>query len=378
MNEKKDILLLLKLPPPWGGGEIMHQLTAEGFRERFTVQTLQRRRHDKATQGRLRFDNFTQSLFWFRRAVASCRTQRPKVVFLWLPKNLPAFIRTGLLAAVLRKNGIRVVGDLHGMGFDFVDHQLGRFIYRKFINCFAALRVLGQGIADQLLKSGYKGSISVIDNAVAAPEWVLDEPVRIPSPPLRLLYLGAVSSAKGFADVFSLLALLEKKEIDWRLTVAGEWIEPAFRRRMQKLLAANGWNHRIRFVGLQLGEAKWKLLTESHFLLHFSRRDGQPLTIIEAMAAGTPTIARPVGAVPEMIQDGCNGLLVDTVDEAADRIKQLSGNGGDYRSLAENARETYRRRFTVEIYLDRLEKFIKEIAYAADFSISKDRRIDCG
>ncbi|MDZ7371140.1 MAG: glycosyltransferase family 4 protein [candidate division KSB1 bacterium] len=372
MNEKKDILMLLKLPPPWGGGEIMHLLTAEAFRHRFTVLTLQRRRHDKAKQGLFRLDNLIHGLIWLRQTVVFCLNRRPKVVFLWLPKNFPAYIRTGIAAAVLKRSGIRVVGDLHGMGFDFAGRPLGRYIYRRLINTFAALRVLGEGIADQLRKSGYRGSTAVIDNGLAAPSWVLEEPVHLPEQPLQLLYLGAISAAKGFAEVCNLLGLLDHRQIDWRLIVAGEWVEPAFRRNMQKLIAASGWSERIRFVGLQLADAKWKLLTESHFLLHFSRRDGQPLTIIEAMAAGTPTIAYPIGAIPEMICDGGNGVLVKTVEEAAERIERLTKNTGEYLTLAENARATYRRRFIAERYLASLENFLKEIAHAADFSISKD------
>jgi glycosyltransferase involved in cell wall biosynthesis len=47
------------------------------------------------------------------------------------------------------------------------------------------------------------------------------------------------------------------------------------------------------------------------------------LVMIEAMACGTPVIARPCGAVPEIVEDGRTGLIGDTVDELVEAVKRI-------------------------------------------------------
>ena len=47
------------------------------------------------------------------------------------------------------------------------------------------------------------------------------------------------------------------------------------------------------------------------------------LAMIEAMACGTPVIARPCGSVPEIIVPGVSGFVVDTVDEMVEAVKRV-------------------------------------------------------
>ena len=63
--------------------------------------------------------------------------------------------------------------------------------------------------------------------------------------------------------------------------------------------------------------------------------------MIEAMACGTPAIARPRGSTPEIIEHGVSGFLVESDADAADAISQLSAL--DRRRV----RDAFERRFTV-------------------------------
>lgn len=66
------------------------------------------------------------------------------------------------------------------------------------------------------------------------------------------------------------------------------------------------------------------------------------LVMIEAMACGTPVIAWPCGAVPEVIDDGVTGLIVDTVEAAIHAVSQVSALDRG------RVRETFERRFSAE------------------------------
>ena len=57
-----------------------------------------------------------------------------------------------------------------------------------------------------------------------------------------------------------------------------------------------------------------------------SKTETLGLVVLEAMCAGLPVIAARAGGIPEMVQAGINGFLVDSDDEARDRIDQLTGS----------------------------------------------------
>ncbi|MCF4151248.1 glycosyltransferase [Dethiosulfovibrio sp. F2B] len=90
-----------------------------------------------------------------------------------------------------------------------------------------------------------------------------------------------------------------------------------------------------------------------------SLREGFGLTVTEAMWKGTPVIGGNVGGIRHQIDDGVNGYLVDTVDQAADRIIKLLRDEKLRKSMGEKGREKVRKNFLMTRYLeDYLDLFL--------------------
>lgn len=104
---------------------------------------------------------------------------------------------------------------------------------------------------------------------------------------------------------------------------------------------------RIRYHGAVGGSARVKALGGARALLHLINFD-EPfgLSVIEAMACGTPVIAARRGSMPELIEHGVNGFLVDTPDEAVAAIERA----GTIDRAA--CRRTVAERFSVERMAD--------------------------
>jgi len=71
-----------------------------------------------------------------------------------------------------------------------------------------------------------------------------------------------------------------------------------------------------------------------------SRYEGFSLSIIEGMSQGLVPVAYPVGVVEEVIQDGVNGFIVTSLEQAVDRASELLRNQELRLTMASKAKET--------------------------------------
>ena len=94
------------------------------------------------------------------------------------------------------------------------------------------------------------------------------------------------------------------------------------------------------------------LQTRATVVLQKSLREGFGLTVSEAMWKGTPVIGGNVGGIRYQIEDGINGFLVSSVEQAATRIVQLLKDKKLRDEMGERARETVREKFLLPRYVD--------------------------
>jgi trehalose synthase len=87
-------------------------------------------------------------------------------------------------------------------------------------------------------------------------------------------------------------------------------------------------------------------------VLQKSIREGFGLTVAEAMWKGTPVIGGNVGGIPNQIEDGVNGFLVSSVEEAAQRIVQLVKNKKLRKEMGEKAHASVAKQFLLTRYLE--------------------------
>jgi glycosyltransferase involved in cell wall biosynthesis len=137
-----------------------------------------------------------------------------------------------------------------------------------------------------------------------------------------LVFLGRVSPEKGVDRAIAIAGRAGRKlRIAAKVDRADrdyyhDTIEPLIRRA----------GPRVEFVGEVGGKDKDAFLGDAYALL-FPIDWPEPfgLVMIEAMACGTPVIAWPRGSVPEVMEDGVTGFVVDDLDAAVRAVKRVAG-----------------------------------------------------
>ncbi len=127
----------------------------------------------------------------------------------------------------------------------------------------------------------------------------------------RILTACRVCRLKNIHGLIEAFALLAKSVPGAELRIAGGGHDPVYQQECLELSRTLGVAGRVHFLGwLGAEELRGELARASVFILP-SFHENTPMSIAEAMAAGTPVAASRTGGVPWMLEDGRSGLLIE-------------------------------------------------------------------
>ena len=126
-----------------------------------------------------------------------------------------------------------------------------------------------------------------------------------------LTHIGRFAVQKNHALLIEAFARVHASTPLYLLLVGSGELEHAVREQVAGL----GLENRVRFLGIRADVAD--ILRASDVFVLSSRWEGNPMSVMEAMAAGLPVVSTAVGGVPELVREGETGLLVPSEDAEA-------------------------------------------------------------
>jgi len=150
----------------------------------------------------------------------------------------------------------------------------------------------------------------------------------------RVLFVGRLTPQKGVGTLVAAVGLL--KDPSARVLLVGDGPErPALERQAERI----GVGDRLHFVGFLAHERLPAMFSHADLLVLPSLYEELGTVLLEAMQAGLPIVASKTGGVPDVIEDGVNGLLVPPADPGAlaRAIDRLLADSGLARRLSEGA-----------------------------------------
>lgn len=166
-----------------------------------------------------------------------------------------------------------------------------------------------------------------------------------------LLYYGRIHPDKGTAE-----AIQVARRLNARLLIAGIVQDTGyFAREVEPHIDGK----RVQYMGSVGGPKRGQLLGGARALLHlinFNEPFG--LSMVEAMACGTPVIATPRGSVPEVVRNNATGFLVKTVDEAVEAVLRV----GELKrsSIRREAEEKFSSERMVQQYIQAYRRVVSQ------------------
>ncbi len=246
-----------------------------------------------------------------------------------------------------------VILHLHGGGFaTFYEEECGpvrRAAVRFFLDRAATIVVVSDRWAAWMKRVTGNPRVVPIPNAVRLPL-----PARAKREPSLVVFAGRCSESKGIHDLLQAALTLRREIPKLRIECAGDGDLD----ELERSIASLGLADRVRVLGWVSPERRDELLARAGIFVLPSHAEGLPMAVLEAMAAGCPVIASAVGGIPDVIQDGVNGLLITAGDTRAlaAAIRRLIDDPAFAARLGAAARATIAERFTIEPMVERLEQ----------------------
>lgn len=342
MKEKRvNVCFLIPLPPPYGGianwSVLMKDcLVSTNYVDWEIVDTSPH----KASMSK--FNVVSRILGGIKRFAsikaelrALLKTGKVDVIHMTTSGQLALF-RDYRLIKMARKYGIPVVYHIRFGRIPFLKTK-GKLEYRLFLrnaNLCSSVITIDKTTFDSL------SFLNVNSEKMCYIPNPFDEnrikklKVELPHDPKVILFAGWVTKTKGVGELIAAWNVIKNDYRDYILKICG----PYKNNYMERIKKFNDLD-RVVFTGEISNPLLLQEMKNAAVFVLPSYTEGFPNVVLEAMALGKPIVATKVGAIPDMLSDGC-GLLIEkeSVGDIVSALKRLLDNPGLRKELSENAK----------------------------------------
>lgn len=359
MSGRLKILLYGTVPPPYHGSAVMIRAllnsTSVNLHFQLIFQDITDKR-DISNIGQWDWRNIWLAFKHGFEFLFKLLFHRPDMVYVPIALGMPGFLRDCLLIFPAILAGRKLIVHFHNSAFgDFYGTAASplKWCVRYILTHTTRAIVLGSNLRCIVKGLVAEDRIAVIPNGLDPSPFVRLEAQARQSTyrELRVTYLGNLMEEKGYWNVLEAAAIVAQQEPRVHFIMAGSFYRLDGERRSQAFVKAHHLETAVSFPGIVSGDEKVKLLLDSDlFVFPPIAKEGQPLVLLEAMAAGLPIITTDQGAIRETVVDGENGFIVPAGDAEAiaEKIILLLRDESSRLQMAQASRERFFSHYTLE------------------------------
>jgi len=375
-QERIKVLIASPVPPPLSGPEVMTAwLLKSPLREEFQLIHFDiGKGRSVESKGSFDWINFLYGLWQPCQLAWILWREKPSVMYTNLAQNLAGFLRYASFILVARGLGTRVVVRVMGSNFDCF-YQRSSALLKKLIRY-----VLGKVdliiIRGRCLAQQFRG---LVPETKCRTVYLGIDPTEFDVPrqresdgQIRVLFVGYLSKAKGALDLLRAVPLVVAQEKQTRFLLAGSRLRVERNilhidnpqdneAEIDRILAAHNLGESVRFLGLISGFQKVETFVNADIFILPSYSEAAPVVVFEAMAAGLPVVATPVGMLLEVF-DEQHILYVPPGDPVAisQRLLTLIRDPDLRKEMGARNKAMVQERFNLSTYAAQLSRVFRE------------------
>jgi glycosyltransferase involved in cell wall biosynthesis len=287
--------------------------------------------------------------------------KRPAILYLGISQSIWGYLRDlGFIIPALlmhRKVVVHLRGSEFGSFYSAMPMPC-RWLTRAVFRRVSRVIILGQNLR-QIFKGLVRDErLVVIPNGIDYQQFDRVETSTPAKTGDKILHLSSLKSRKGTLRLIEALPDILARHPEVKLTFAGHWRCDVDRRRALEFMQTNGLADHVTFMGEVVGAEKIQLYKQ-HDIFVFTpiEPEGLPWVVLEAMSAGLPVVTSNQGAIPEVVEVGQTGYIVEPEPkEVAEKVCYLLDHPEEARIMGLNGRRRIELHFSETAYLKAMEQ----------------------
>lgn len=364
------ILVVGQTPPPVHGQAIMTQLLLDGDYQQIRVKSVRMAFSETIGEvGKVRLQKLIELVSVVAR-IFRAKLQTKSEVLYYLPAspNMVPFLRDVVILGMTRWMFKKTVFHFQAVGIGAIYARLPRILRPLY-----RIAYFKPDLAICLTEATSADAEHICPRqTVVIPNAAVDRNCDGNARTLRasgklvpqILFVGMFCEEKGVFDLISACRKLDSLNLRYRVAFAGAPQSQEFAMEAQR--RAQSLQGEVSLLGEVRGDAKWRLYREADifcFPTHYPA-EGFPVVLLEAMMFQLPVVSTKWRGIPDIVDEGESGLLVDPgdTDALACTLETLLANSELRAAMGEKGRKRYLTHFTAERYQQNIETVLADLA----------------
>ena len=354
----KRILLFLKTPPPVHGASLMNLYVKDSIflRKNFRIRDISiSYAKSKSDIGKITLSRFIIVISVIIKLLFELLFHRPDLVYFQISPINIAFLRDSFYVFILKIFRANILFHIHGKGISQSKSFLLKKLY-KFVFKNSSVICLSEKLTYDV-KDVYPGVPYILNNGI--PPIKMNKSTSNDKK-IKIIYLSNLVKTKGIFEYLEASVLLAKSNLNFSALIIGKEGDVS-ESELMSYIDDKKLNNYVDYLGPIYNKEKYDILRKCDIFVFptFYKNEAFPLVILEAMQNGIPVVTTKEGAIPEIIDDGITGFLVDKnrPEQIAQKIEILLKN----KSLRKKMGEAGRKKFIEKYTLDKFEENLVNI-----------------
>ena len=358
------ILLIGPLPNPTTGVSLANQIVVDNLHSQsdFSIRFI--------NTSFYKFDEnlgaFSLSKFFFnlKLALYSYKILKSDIVYITPGQTFFGVLKYGFFITLTSLLNKQLITHIHGnyLGKEYRNLKgIKKKIFKILLNKTSKGIVLSESLIDNMSPFIKDEHIHVLYNFVENYLFVDREDInrKLANPTPRIIFLSNLMEEKGIFELLEAFNILEAEGFEYKAQIAGN-IDAKHVHKTEKLFKS--LKH-VDYVGVVSGNQKKTLLLWGNIFIlpTYYEMEGQPISILEAMATGNVVLTTNHAGIPDVFKDAVNGYYVDKKSpvDIASKIKMTTRNTTLANKIRVENHLTAKTKYRVDNFIENMVKIFK-------------------